>query len=519
MSYKPSGRLTGRTEAGPAASGSESFTYDPTYGFKTSETLGAHSYNGMMYDTEGNLLNFGVDSTPISGAFAHNYSVRGEMMSLPLASYNPNTGTQAFANGANVGSAKAPLGWAGTMSWDDRMGMSDSSNNNGTQPGDQGYSGSSSRVSVDADGRVIGNGNYAESDVYKAITDTVQAFITSNGTARSYDALNHVSTTVLGKTTTNKAGGSTSSSSAASYGWGVDEHPLLVGVAQSANVAGADAPPVPTVSSYDTLHWDGGQPLFETNSAGQVDEIFVGKSGAILPLDTTYRGLTWLDRKPDGTVGYCRNATGSCGQPLSYSPHLADFSTFSCSSAGASGVSMPSFTATTGVTSVGQGAVMTMPRTDGISDGVDVIQGVRDYDGSIGAWTTPDAYAGDIHDPSSQKSYMWNGNNPVSYSDPSGYMAMCWDCIGGGGDAGIEMRAEQICGARAYYAAGDWTAQLQLANLLGQQLTLLTVPLKFLFHPSRACVVHLGLGVAGAGQLQIGLHQSLLRLQIKIAQA
>ena len=38
-------------------------------------------------------------------------------------------------------------------------------------------------------------------------------------------------------------------------------------------------------------------------------------------------------------------------------------------------------------------------------------------------WTTPDAYAGDVHDPMSQKPYMWNGNNPVQYSDPSGYEA------------------------------------------------------------------------------------------------
>lgn len=36
-------------------------------------------------------------------------------------------------------------------------------------------------------------------------------------------------------------------------------------------------------------------------------------------------------------------------------------------------------------------------------------------------WTMPDAYAGDVHDPMSQKPYMWNGNNPITYADPSGY--------------------------------------------------------------------------------------------------
>jgi hypothetical protein len=37
-------------------------------------------------------------------------------------------------------------------------------------------------------------------------------------------------------------------------------------------------------------------------------------------------------------------------------------------------------------------------------------------------WTTPDAYSGDVHDPMSQHPYMWNSNNPVQYSDPSGYV-------------------------------------------------------------------------------------------------
>src|ERR1039458_8560643 len=81
------------------------------------------------------------------------------------------------------------------------------------------------------------------------------------------------------------------------------------------------------------------------------------------------------------------------------------------------------------------------------------------------------------------------------------------------------MRAEQIFKTRGYHAAGDWTAHEQLANLLGQQLTLLAVPLKFRFHSCRIRVVQLGLSVAGAGQLQIGFRQSLLRFEIEIAQA
>lgn len=49
-------------------------------------------------------------------------------------------------------------------------------------------------------------------------------------------------------------------------------------------------------------------------------------------------------------------------------------------------------------------------------------QGVRTSDLAIGQWNTPDAYAGEVHDPMSQKPFMWNGNNPYAYSDPSGYL-------------------------------------------------------------------------------------------------
>lgn len=49
------------------------------------------------------------------------------------------------------------------------------------------------------------------------------------------------------------------------------------------------------------------------------------------------------------------------------------------------------------------------------------IQGARTTDAASGQWTTPDAYAGDIHDPMSRKAFMWDRNNPYEYSDPSGY--------------------------------------------------------------------------------------------------
>ncbi|MDB5070902.1 MAG: repeat-associated core domain protein, partial [Candidatus Eremiobacteraeota bacterium] len=60
---------------------------------------------------------------------------------------------------------------------------------------------------------------------------------------------------------------------------------------------------------------------------------------------------------------------------------------------------------------------------DGWSLDYETWQGVRTYDPAIGQWNTPDAYAGRVNDPMTQKPFMWNGNNPYAYSDPSGY---CW---------------------------------------------------------------------------------------------
>ncbi len=72
----------------------------------------------------------------------------------------------------------------------------------------------------------------------------------------------------------------------------------------------------------------------------------------------------------------------------------------------------------------GAGISGTKIALDGWTFGNNTWQGVRTYDASVGQWNTPDAYAGDVHDPMSQKPFMWNHNNPYQYSDPSGYDAI-----------------------------------------------------------------------------------------------
>jgi RHS repeat-associated protein len=64
-----------------------------------------------------------------------------------------------------------------------------------------------------------------------------------------------------------------------------------------------------------------------------------------------------------------------------------------------------------------------MTRSDGYGLVGGLVQGARTYDPTSGQWLTPDPYAGDVHDPMSQKPFMWNNNNPLEYQDPSGYIA------------------------------------------------------------------------------------------------
>jgi YD repeat-containing protein len=226
---------------------------------------------------------------------------------------------------------------------------------------------------------------------------------------RCYDAENHPTGT----------DGSCSGPTEA-ISWGPNGHPLTIA----------------TSGSTETLHWDGGQMLFATrkvNGQDSLDDIKIDTQGDVLPQDPGYSGLTFFERGPGGGVMGCHNANGAvyagladvwtrgwgilaqdlnpCYQQSGNMPTSIDW--YGTPLISGSELGLP----------IGQGGVLGMPRTDGLTDNYDTIQGVRSYSSTAGTWTAPDAYAGDVHNPGSQKSYMWNGNNPVSYSDPTGFDA------------------------------------------------------------------------------------------------
>jgi RHS repeat-associated protein len=218
----------------------------------------------------------------------------------------------------------------------------------------------------------------------------------------TYDAENHLAkshptvVTTVTDALTNQVSTTTEDDGTMTIGWGPNGHPALVAGNWVLHA------PLPAM----TLHWDGDLLLFVTDTAGNVLDFKVGLDGDVDPTNTAHPGPNAIERDPAGVAIEYANITD-------YSGLLA---------------TDPSFTivTATGNTSF-PGSVspyFQYNRSDGLT-GIALpvaINGVRAFDSTLGTWTTPDAYEGEVHDLASQQTYMWNRNNPYDYSDPSGYV-------------------------------------------------------------------------------------------------
>lgn len=153
-------------------------------------------------------------------------------------------------------------------------------------------------------------------------------------------------------------------------------------------------------------------PLFTTDSSGKLLTVRVERDAAIFPAFTS-RPLTVFDRDWSGILVNAHQGSIKTG-PVDPAPYANGTIALDVSSSGSAA------------------GVLAEATSDGVWDGKAVFQGVRTYEPSLSTWTTPDAYDGDVHDPMTQKRYMWNRNNPYAYSDPSGYCAEGRNgCMGG----------------------------------------------------------------------------------------
>ena len=235
---------------------------------------------------------------------------------------------------------------------------------------------------------------------------------------RSYDAQNHL----VSETTTLAAGAAAvcpgASTGTEAWAWGLEGHPWSYRSASSVN------PPI-------SLHWDGSALLYTTQANGTSSPamtLFIGKLGAVQLGSDGFNApyaISTIDRDGSGAQVQTHadaffsafSPSGAFLQRLAQlTPENGTTTTFDWNPYHGSSEVQPDDVS---IPQIG------MARTDGYQIGDVTIQGVRAYDPGSAQWTTPDAYAGVVTDPMSQQSYMWVNNNPIAYSDPSGYEAAC----------------------------------------------------------------------------------------------
>ncbi|HET9392186.1 MAG TPA: DUF6531 domain-containing protein [Candidatus Rubrimentiphilum sp.] len=399
MTYSNGGRIVQRSESGPAANPTPTtVSYDINNGSNTG-TVTALNYpavnvSGFSYDAEGDLLSY-QDSIVNVGASTRSFAYTDRHEEQMDSRSNVPAGTNANANFAN-GVMVAGTYNQNELSWNATGGTAtgwDNPSNSET--------GNSTAFGYDTAGRQTSR------------DDTIYRFGNpfSYVSTRQYDAENRI---ISGSQQTRGLGLAGTYNTLTADQWGPNGHPILIGSTPRVS----NATPSTSQLAYDTLHWDGGRLLFTTNSQGQVDDIKLAAGGDVTPLDAGYSGLTFWDRLA-GSVAFCHNATGAAGNDASSTTHTAN----GCTLVGGQSMQQPTSIAwsSAGLAGgVGQGHILGMPGTDGLSDGTGILQGVRLYDPQLGGWTTPDAFQGRLDSPITQKSYVWNNDNSLAFSDPSG---------------------------------------------------------------------------------------------------
>jgi len=408
--YTDAGRLAGRTETGAAALPSPSpqttvlYQTGPATGLVSEQDTPVGNLNSFTYTAESEIAQVTSAGSQVcsSPTTTYGYTVRGELRFSPQCP----TGTATVSREANGLALHVSSNSGQQYTWNPALGVI--VDILGTSLCGTG----SSAPTCESYWLYDPAGRMASQQAPYPVIDVNQNNVPATHT---YDAENHLLTTELVRPTSSPLWETTA--------WGPDGHPIQIGTHLGTNP-----------DHIERLHWNGDQLLFTNQSSGEVlDDIKVDVQGDILPGDNGYKGLTFYDRGPGGTILGCHNKTGTTYVGLTDS--WLGTPTMPCA-VSSSPPQMPISTLWQGTPyggSIGLGTGLTigMPRTDGFVDGLDTIQGTRAYDNTGSLWMTPDAYQGIDTDPATQKSYMWNGNNPLVSRDPTGFFT-CNGC--GGGD-------------------------------------------------------------------------------------
>ena len=390
-SYSNAGRLL--SIQAPVGLSSTTFSYDG-YGRYASEVMAEGTINAFAFDQEGEVTSHfyapTTSPTPVPTPAIWAYSPRGELdFEKRPTGGTVSTSEYHSANGVHLRSLNGD--------WDAR---------NGLELGGPPFDGMGSIYDNSWTER-RGYGPIGETFDDKNEITTYQEhgtcyFGTDSNSAPGYDAENHQWSTTTRSTTwplpgrdpNQMCGGGNHNPSHGLtvnlYEWGELGHPVLV-FPQSLN-----AYPLP-----ETLHWAGDNFVYASTSQG-VDDVKLDAFAEYIP----GQGMRMVDRD---FAGNTLDMMDPFGPSIKISQTSQNYS----------GLTVSTF--------------FYEPRTDEITDGVNTFQGVRTYDQGSVSWTSPDVYKGVVGDPMSQKSYMWNRNNPIDYADPTGFVFMyqhgcliCW---------------------------------------------------------------------------------------------
>src|SRR6202521_2346376 len=394
--YTTGGRLATQVDPYATSTPAISATYD-SFGRLRTERLPQGKYDQIGYTTSGQMTGYVAKPAPTVSpkTLAYTYDVRGELIAKQVVPTPFPGPSGSFALQSADGLMVATTTNSGTDpitgdptttttsgNFDERaavpLGQTTSTTDNVTL---QTTTTESNNIMFDAAGREISP-------------------VSSNW---NYDTVDHVA----------------GNGSSFNYAWGPNGHPMM------SNPSGQN----------QTLHWEGGSLLFTTDPNGHLTDLKFGTTADILPSDPLYSGLTVWDRDLSG-VAVSQHGSAGKGAWFDTSPVgtiCSKTKILYCSATQVLATPAPSFTPSASLggnsfpppetqspNSQPNYSVYAEPRTDGITDGMNIIQGIRAYDSINGIWNSRDALGADVGNPQSEDPYMYDGNNTAAFGDPSG---------------------------------------------------------------------------------------------------
>lgn len=362
------------TNTSPYSSQEDNFQYN-AYGQPTQRTTPEGTYSGLTYDGEGRLAGFVFGGT----AFTMQRDLAGELL------YGTGFGG-GFAWNATTANGVLLKGSGATSAWD-------ALNHVVLQQPQNGYTQTvrydnalrqaavnSTNVinSTDVNGNPCSRGTTTNSGFgYDSENRTTSS--SQNSTTYTYSMDQDFNCIVQQR------------SVSYSHGYTFNARNNLALASHSAGI----------FTPSESVHRDPDAVVFTSTGSGGLNRIWIGGTAFY---DATNGTLNVYQRDMSGRLLGIESPSGRPSVPFIHWPYDPD----------------PPAPPIDNV-NTNQAWALTQTKADATTDGFVSFAGQRTVNNDTNSWTTPDAFAGFPSDPFSQQAYIWNRNDPYTYSDPSGF--------------------------------------------------------------------------------------------------